>query len=373
MEHVLIGTGGTESEPTVEVGRKKTPWTTRLFQYLFITYWVVFGLAIWLYYVGTCVGYDCFVVKFYPPNITPELFITAMDELRTSSPGIVNYSFFSFVALWTVIGFTAFYVGLGNWRSGVSLMLSVVALLVFIVLLVMLVLRDISYLDWSIAIWLTAPMILGAVLIVSYVTVWIRIRLAAPEYARQSRELIGAIGAFGAQLDKLHDNDLLDTDLHRTTLSLKNLGEFGTFQDRKNEIRERVDTWIASPILMAKRPPTETEVVDSAAALGCLADSIIVLVNSSYKNVKKVPIIMKMIDDLTKSTVMELTFIANKYRTSLRNSLAELGTSVEELGKDHEQGSAFAGTTILSNSDLLPVEARDVLLRTESEAWSKFS
>jgi len=396
MEHVLIGTDDTEPKPIDENGsadtveqqdsgsrfnlgvvrlflsREKAPLTSQLVRYVFIAYWVVFALAIWLYYIGTCVGNDCFVLGVYPPIITPEQFTMAMNDLRKSSPGIVNYSFFPFAAAWTITGLTAFYIGFGNWRSNVLFVFSVVAI-VFSIIRLMIVLSEISDLHFSITIWLMAPMILGTALIASYIAIWFRLRLVSPEYARQSREFIGAIGAFGAQIGNLHENGLVNNDLQGTTLGLKSLGEFSSLRDRKNEIRERVDEWIKSPILMKSRAPTENSLVESAAALGCLADSITALVSGSYKSVKKVPHVMKMIDELTKTTVMELTFISNEYRTALRSSLIELGSSLDDLGKEHEQGSDFAGKTILANPELIPVQAKDVLLRTDPETWSKFS
>jgi len=396
MERVLIGSDDSNSESKDEntsadmdtirnknsrtnprllkglFNRNSTPLISRLISYMFITYWLVFALAIWLYYVGTCVGNDCFVLAVYPPIIQAAEFTEKMNLLRVNSPGIVNYSFFPFALLWTITGVTAFYIGFGNWRSNVIFVVSLVAM-VFTIAWIYIGLNDVSELHYSITVWLFMPMILGSVLISSYLTIWFKIRLIAPDYARQAREFIGAIGAFGVQVERLHDNELLSSDLHAKTLSLKNLGEISALRERKNEIREQVNEWVTSPDLMTSRTPAENSLVESAAALGCLADLIPTLVSGPYNSVRKVPHVMALIEKLTKTIVMELTFIANEYRTTLRSSLAEIGTLVDDLGNEHEQGSIFVGGTVLSNPMLISSKARDVLLRSDPESWSKYS
>jgi hypothetical protein len=323
--------------------------------------------ALWLVYMGECTGADCFVLRIYPPGSSPETFISGVTGLRDSAPWLVPVALFVFLIFWTILGWTLWILSpsaLGG-KSGIAAIASIILLFAFAGWLSYVTLDKIGNIDGSIAIWVSVPSFLCAIVACVYLGLWAIRERMTNNIARQVSDASQRIDQICGSVADIETSKLI------TTASVPVMAKFATLRnintsestitEATSDINRRSDSGESLRGELTANSSPRDLLVHAIAASNTLNQ----IVNGPFWDVANAKKFRAEVDWSLKALQGELNLMLDRLSRALSNQLNSVWGDLERL-------AGGAGTEVIKSNNWVSPDDAAVIAKFRGAGWDSW-
>lgn len=330
-------------------------------------YIVALLAAFWLVYMGGCTGADCFVLRIYPPGSSPETFTSGVIGLRDSAPWLVPVALFVFLVFWVILGWTLWILSPSalDGKSGMTAIVSIILLFAFAIWLSYLTLDKIGTIDGSIAVWVSVPSFLCAIVACFYLGLWFIRERTATSIARQVSDASQRIDQICGSVADIETSNLITVESVPEVARFATLRNINTSEsaiaEATSDINRRGDAGESLRGELTVNSSPRDLIVHAIAASNTLSQ----IVNGPFWDVANAKKFRTEVDWSLKTLAGELNLMLDRLSRALSNQLNSVWADLERLEGE-------AGIDIIQSNNWVSANDAAVIAKFRGAGWARW-